>query len=82
MTFFCSIALLKPLVIKLAASSQPKYSSIITPLRITEPGLILFKPACFGAVPCVASKIAALSPIFAPGAIPRPPTIAAAASET
>ena len=40
-TFFCSIALLNPLVIKLAASSQPKYSSIITPLRMTEPGFCL-----------------------------------------
>src|SRR5205823_9606462 len=34
-----------------------------------------------GAVPCVASKKPISSPIFAPGAMPRPPTCAAHASE-
>ena len=35
----------------------------------------------FGAVPCVASKKPISSPMFAPGAIPRPPTCAAHASD-
>ena len=51
------------------------------PDKITDEGLITSLSAYFGAVPWVASKTAALSPMFAPGAIPRPPTCAAAASE-
>ena len=41
-----------------AASFQPMKSNIITPDRITEPGLITSLSAYFGAVPCVASKTA------------------------
>ena len=47
----------------------------------TAPGLAMFFPVYFGAVPCVASNIAALSPMFAPAARPIPPVNAAAASE-
>ncbi len=38
-------------------------------------------PAYFGAVPCVASKKPISSPMFAPGAMPSPPTCAAHASD-
>src|SRR5207253_3988107 len=41
-----------------AASCQPMYSSIMTPLRITLPGLTTSWLAYFGAVPWVASKTA------------------------
>ncbi len=64
-----------------ATSSQPRCSNIITPERITLPGLILSLSAYLGAVPCVASNIAYPSPMLAPGAMPRPPTCAAHASE-
>ena len=57
------------------------YSSIITPERITLPGLILSRFAYLGAVPCVASNTATPSPTLPPGAMPSPPTCAAAASE-
>ena len=65
------------------ASFHPMYSSINAPDKITEDGFTLSKPAYFGAVPWVASKIACqvLKLIFAPGAIPIPPTEAAAASD-
>ena len=43
---------------KSAASFQPRKRNIITPDKITEPGLITSLSAYFGAVPCVASKIA------------------------
>ena len=56
-------------------------SSIITADRITEPGFTLSMPAYLGTVPWVASNIAALSPMFAPGAMPTPPTSAATASD-
>ena len=46
-----------------------------------DDGLTLSFPAYFGAVPWVASNKATESPIFAPGANPRPPTFAAKASE-
>jgi hypothetical protein len=53
----------------------------MTPDSSTAPGLAMFLPVYFGAVPCVASNIAAWSPMFAPAARPMPPVIAAAASE-
>ena len=56
-------------------------SNIITPDSITEPGLMTSLSAYFGAVPWVASKMACWSPMLAPGAMPSPPTCAAAASE-
>ena len=37
-------------------------------------GFTLFIPVYFGADPCVASKTAYFSPMFPPGAIPKPPT--------
>src|SRR6187399_3736067 len=52
-----------------------------TPDRITEPGLMTSLPAYFGAVPCVASKKPMSSLMLAPGAMPRPPTCAAQASD-
>ena len=64
-----------------AASFQPRKSNSITPDRITEPGLMTSLSAYLGAVPCVASKTAYPSPMLPPGAIPSPPTCAAAASE-
>ena len=45
-------------------------------------GLALFWPAYFGAEPWTGSKTAAFSPMFAPGATPRPPTSPAARSLT
>src|SRR5690606_2964340 len=75
------IARSSPRTTSAAASSQPMCSSIITPDRISEPGLTLSSPAYLGAVPCVASNSATSSPTLAPGAIPSPPTCAAAASE-
>ena len=50
--------------------------------KIKEPGFTLSWPAYLGAVPCVASNSAESSLIFAPGAIPIPPTHAAKASDT
>ena len=44
------------------------------PERIIAVGFTLFCPLYFGADPCVASKTAACSPMFAPGATPSPPT--------
>ena len=64
-----------------AASVHPKCLNIISADKINEPGFTLSCPAYFGAVPCVASKIAISSPKFAPGAIPIPPTCAAKASD-
>src|SRR5699024_3386643 len=45
-------------VILSAASCQPRWSSINEALKISDDGFTLFKPAYFGAVPCVASNIA------------------------
>jgi hypothetical protein len=55
--------------------SQLKYKKKTE--RIIEPGLTLFCPAYFGAVPCVASNTAVVSDKLAPGAMPIPPTCAA-----
>src|SRR5699024_39017 len=46
------------LLIKCAASCQPRCSNISTADKITDDGLTTSNPAYFGAVPCVASKIA------------------------
>ena len=46
------------LMISAAAAAQPRWRSIISPERISEPGLTLSCPAYLGAVPWVASKIA------------------------
>ena len=46
------------LVINEAASFQPRYSSIMTDDSSSEHGFTRFFPAMFGAVPCVASKMA------------------------
>ena len=68
-----------PFTIRSAASSQPRWRNIISPERITEPGLTLSWPAYFGAVPCVASNTAwpVTSSMLPPGAMPMPPTCAA-----
>ena len=47
-----------PVMMRSAASFQPRWRSIISPDRITEPGLTLSWPAYLGAVPWVASNIA------------------------
>lgn len=67
-----------------AAFPHPRYSNIIAPDKISEVGLAQFFPASCGAVPCVASKIAApvWKLILLPGAIPKPPTCAANAKES
>ena len=44
-------------MIRSAASAQPRWRSIISAERISEPGLTLSWPAYFGAVPCVASNM-------------------------
>src|ERR1019366_8774512 len=77
-----AMAFSTPFTMSVAASFQPMCWNIMTPERITLPGLILSSPACFGAVPCVASNTAASSPTLPPGAMPSPPTCAAAASDT
>ena len=64
-----------------AASPHPMCSSISTPESSTAPGFAWFLPVYFGAVPWVASNMAARSPMLAPAARPMPPVIAAAASE-
>ena len=71
------------LTINSPTSLQPICSNIITPDKITEPGLTLSKSAYLGAVPWVASKIAlpVIKFILAPGDIPIPPTWAANASD-
>src|ERR687888_183192 len=53
-----------------------------TPERSWAIGLTLFRPAYFGAEPCVGSNTATCSPKFAPGAMPRPPIMPAQRSET
>ena len=57
-TFFCSMVRSMLCSIRSAASFQPRWRNIMTPDRITEPGLITSLSAYFGAVPCVASKMA------------------------
>ena len=56
-------------MIKSAASTHPICLSIISADKISDPGLTLSWPAYLGAVPCVASKTAVVSPKLAPGAI-------------
>ena len=48
--------------------------------RMSAVGFARSWPAYFGADPWTASKTAASSPMFAPGAMPRPPTSPAARS--
>src|ERR1017187_8666759 len=57
-TVLAAIAPSMPLRTRSAASFQPMYRSIISPDRMTEPGLTLSRFVYFGAVPCVASKMA------------------------
>ena len=73
-TFLSCIADSIAEIIKSAASVQPRCLNIISAERISDPGLTLSCPAYLGAVPCVASKTAVVSPRFAPGAMPMPPT--------
>src|SRR5918992_341895 len=65
-----------------AASASPRCRSISIPESICAIGLTLFWPAYLGAEPWVGSKMAMPSPKLAPGAMPRPPIIPAARSET
>src|SRR2546426_747514 len=65
---------------RMAASRHPRYSSIITPARISAVGLTLSIPAYFGALPWTGSNSARASPMFPPAATPNPPIWAAAAS--
>ena len=59
------------------------YSSIMTADSRIEDGFTTLRPAMFGAVPCVASKMACpvRKLMLAPGAMPIPPTMAANWSE-
>ena len=83
-TVFAEIAPETPFTTRSAASFQPRWRNIISAESSSEDGFALSSPASFGAVPCVASKIAC--PVFVlmfpPGAMPMPPTCAASASET
>src|SRR6058998_129584 len=65
---------------RIAASRHPRYSSIMTPARISAVGLTLSIPAYFGALPWTGSNSARASPMFPPAATPSPPIWAAAAS--
>ncbi len=57
-TVFAAIAPSMPRMTRSAASFHFIWRNIISPERITEPGFTLSWPAYFGAVPCVASKMA------------------------
>src|SRR5215831_10378868 len=57
-----------------ARSVSPMWSSSMHAASTTAPGLAIPFPAMSGAVPWTASKIAPFTPMFAPGARPRPPT--------
>jgi len=52
----------------------PMWRKSKTPERIAEVGFTLFFPAYFGALPWTGSKTAYFFPMFAEGAIPKPPT--------
>src|SRR3972149_5851590 len=56
----------------LAASSQPRCSSIMTPTRISAVGFTLSRPAYFGALPWIGSKEGDAAPRFPPRAPPGP----------
>ena len=60
-----------PVTIRSAASSQPRWRSIITPDRITEPGIdhVLVGVLRRGAVGGLEDRVAVTSLMFAPGAI-------------
>src|SRR5919109_1565373 len=68
--------------IRSAGSASFRWRSIRTPDRSSAVGFTLFCPLYFGADPWVASKMAPLVPMFAPGARPSPPTIPAPKSDT
>ena len=57
------------------------WRSMSMPESIIAIGFTLFCPAYLGALPWVGSKSAPSSPMFAPGATPRPPTSPAHRSE-
>src|SRR5205809_131257 len=65
------------------AARSPMCLSMRTPASINAIGFTLFWPAYLGALPWIASNIATpFSPMFAPGATPRPPTSPATRSLT
>src|ERR1700693_2543788 len=57
-TIFCAMVFSMPALMRSAASVQPMWRSIISPERMTEPGLTLSCPTYLGAVPRVASTSA------------------------
>ena len=54
----------------------------MVPERMSAIGFALFLPAMSGALPWTASKIATVSPMLAPGAMPSPPMNPAHRSDT
>ena len=60
----------------------PSQSNIILIDKIKDDGLAICFPAISKAAPCTGSNNAKLSPIFAAGATPSPPTTCAASSES
>src|SRR6185437_15922958 len=59
---------------RVARSASPIWSRSMQAASTSALGFATPLPAISGAVPCTASKMAPLIPMFAPGARPRPPT--------
>ena len=59
---------------RVATSGWPTWSSIMQAARIWAVGFATFWPAMSGAEPWTGSYMQTSSPMFPPGAMPRPPT--------
>src|SRR5271169_542496 len=70
----CSRAEKRAFSTRRAHASSPRWRSIITAERRSAVGFATPLPAMSGAEPCTDSKTAHVSPRFAPGVTPSPPT--------